>query len=198
MKGQGHVRRPWLSAVPFLLTMGALFVGVFVWADSKIFPNASIVTSTSATQMSGSSPASDPVPSDAVIAKLTNAVANVTGLNDMAVLPDGTGDGKYVVSAIVDVTESGTGVTSSTVVQQDVDALVNNYFQDVYSVSAPVSQAELTVTEDGQIVASAGLGNVAYQSLATTTMQGDLAAELLSGPVRNDNSSDEMWFEMKS
>lgn len=184
-----------------VIVMYVLFVGVFIWADGNLFVHLARGSSSPGNMVAASSAAltaTDVAPTDAMVKSLTNAVGNVTGLNDMAVLPDGSGDGKFLVSAMVDIAQMGNGSPLNPTLQKAMESVVNTYFQDVYGADAPVGQAELTVTEDGQIIASAGLGRTAYQNLASTTMGGNLATTLLTSPIRDDHSADESWFQMKS
>ncbi|WAH35348.1 hypothetical protein [Alicyclobacillus dauci] len=192
MKDKVQTRRPW----QFYVVTGALLLGVFAWVDGKLFsaiPN-SFGTGTSSKAAPTSS---DPDPSDAMIDDLTNHLGNVNGLNDMVVLPDGKGQGQYVVSAIVDLSEATDGQTSNPGVTQEISALVDAYYRDIYSTNEPVSEAEITFMQGDSIVGSSGLGRDAYEKMATTTMNGDLASTLVSSsPVQNDNSQD-AWLEIQ-
>lgn len=139
----------------------------------------------------------DTAPTDAMVNTVTSALANVSGLYDMAILPDGLGDNRFVVSAMVDVSGQNGAIPPSGTADTAMRSLVNAFFRDVYSLSEPISEAEITFTEDGTLVGTAGLGKDAYDSLATSTMNGDLASALASSPQRDASSANEEWLELK-
>ncbi|WP_157070983.1 hypothetical protein [Alicyclobacillus acidiphilus] len=185
-----------------LIAIAALLAVGYGLVEEQLFPSADRGTggqsqTVLASNTVVSNEAADPAPSDASLAKLTKALANVSGLYDMAVLPDGLGDGSFVVSAMVDVSEANGSVPSASSADETMNRMVDRYFQDVYSVDMPISEAEVTFTEDGTMVGSAGLGKAAYKSLASSAMNGDLASALLSSPMNTNNSAQEEWLEFK-
>lgn len=135
--------------------------------------------------------------SNAVVNQVTRSVSNVSGLNDIVVLPD-TKPGTYTVSAMVDLGDADENVPA--LWDRSVDDAVDTYFQDLFSNQFHVSEAEVYFTLDGNIVASAGLGADAYHEVATVadTGEGGLAAVLRS---MHSDSTDDMnnhWLALKS
>lgn len=183
-----------------MVVMGAILIGAFVVADSRLFhgqPTTSgngLPLATSTGVVSGKA---DVAPSNALVQRVTEAVGNLSGLDDMAVLPDGIGDGGYLVSAIIELSDVANGNLSSANLTTVMKAMVDQYFKDVYAVSSNITQAELTFTIDGQLVGSAGLGKDAFQSMATSTMHEDIASALLNGPTRDNGNANEMWMQIK-
>jgi hypothetical protein len=195
--GGKHVRS-W----KFYAVAGALLLGVFVWANGHVFQGVSVgshLFSLGSSVAEGTSSDSDAAASDSMTSALADALGNVTGLNDMAVIPDGNGGGQYLVSAVVSLTgtSSGGGTTGS--LQNAMDTSVDTFFKDVYGTDQPISQAEITFQlQDGTIVGTAGLGKDAYAKMASTTLQGDLASTLNAMSPVQENSSSDAWFEMST
>lgn len=187
-------RRPWR----FYLVAGAVCLGVFVWADGHLFAGNSsghgaveITEKTSAPATNGP----DAAISNQAMQALAEKLGDVDGLNDLVVLPDGTSGHGFNVSATVDLGAQATAATST---QAAIDKAVDTFYRDVYTSGQPISQAELTFTNDNLIVASSGLGKTAYEQLASSTMNGDLAAALAEAKPVDESSSAEEWLEMKS
>lgn len=179
-----------------LAVTGVLVVGYGLMQTRVVDASGQRIPSNQAATSNSVDEGADPAPSNADIQTLTQTLGNVTGLYDMAVLPDGLGDRAFVVSAMVDVSDANGGVPSSTTAKTEMSTLVDTYFRDVYSVHMPISEAEITFTEDGTMVGSAGLGEQAYHSMSTSTMNGDLASALLSSPMQTQNSPTESWIEL--
>lgn len=174
--------------------MSLVLLGVIAVGDSHLFNRTRIAqngsVSSTAPHVTGQA---DSAPTDKMIRQMTEQLGNVSGLYDMVVLPDGLNDGKYLVSAMVNTSD----MTSSDKSQLNAD--VDAFFKGIYSNSEPVSMAELTMTtEGGQIIGTAGLGKAAYQSLATSTMSSDLATSLMEGPVIDNDTPQEAWYQVQT
>ncbi|MFD1674644.1 hypothetical protein [Alicyclobacillus fodiniaquatilis] len=179
------------------LVVGALCLGVFVYVDGKVFPqvdsHSAVANATSGSAAQHQKP--DTAPSNQMINTLTKKLADVDGLFDMVVLPDGAGDGQFTVSAMVDL---DTGESDGQSVNQQVNAAVDAYYQDIYTSQQPVSQAELTFMQDGNIVGQAGLGKNAYEKLAATTTAGNIATALMHGTQVAGDSANAAWLEVEN
>lgn len=179
------------------LVVGALCLGVFVYVDGKVFPqvdfHSAVANATSGSAAQHQKP--DTAPSNQMINILTKNLADVDGLFDMVVLPDGAGDGQFTVSAMVDL---DTGESDGQSVNQQVNAAVDAYYQDIYTSQQPVSQAELTFMQDGNIVGQAGLGKNAYEKLAATTTAGNIATALMRGTQVAGDSANAAWLEVEN
>lgn len=135
--------------------------------------------------------------SNAAIDTIAASLADVPGLYDLAVLPDGRGDGQYVVSAMVEV-ETGTGgVPSPTAAFRDMRADTDAYLGDLYMLNEPIAEAEVTFTEGGNIVGTAGLGKEAYEHLAARAAGEDLADAMQSSPQDDSGVEGACWIELK-
>lgn len=139
-------------------------------------------------------PPSGDVP-DPVVSAIVNRLGNVTGLNDMVVLPDQAVNA-YTVSAMVDLGD----VSAASIAPWNptVDKDVDQYFQDVFTGTPQVNEAEIYFTQNGQVVASAGLGRQTYEQLTTTadTASGGLASVLASMPVASGGDLNNHWFQV--
>lgn len=133
----------------------------------------------------------DTAASNAMIKQLTAQLAKVQGLNDMVILPSGSQNGNYFVSATVDATQA-TGLNSSW-----MNADVNAFFRGVYNAGEPIDMAELTFASGTQIIASAGLGKLAYENMETSTLSGDIASALkVRNVTDNGDSLRAAWFQI--
>ncbi|AEJ43340.1 hypothetical protein [Alicyclobacillus acidocaldarius] len=136
-------------------------------------------------------------PSDAEMDTIAASLADIPGLYDLAVLPDDRGDGQFVVSAMVEVETASGQLPDPTVAFRDMRADTDAYLSDLYLLKEPIAEAEITFTEGGTIVGTAGLGRSAYAHLAARTAGEDLAGAM-EGAHQDDTSVDEAcWIELK-
>ncbi|MFB5191488.1 hypothetical protein [Alicyclobacillus fastidiosus] len=193
MRQTAVVARPW----PLLVVAGALLLGVFTYYDGRLFNGvASASFGGLNSQHTTARQAADPVAPQSMIDALTKAVGDVPGLNDMAVVPDGNGDGRFMVSAMVDLAEVGDGTSAASGGQQGLmNQAVDAYFKGVFGQGPLVSEAMLTFTNGDAIVGTAGLGRTEYEKMATTTMSGDLAGAMSEQKAVQDNSPNDVWFQ---
>ncbi|GMA59085.1 hypothetical protein GCM10025858_35880 [Alicyclobacillus sacchari] len=140
----------WLGAA----ALAVAFVAGYVLLQDRLLPRTSETSPVSAVTMGRTT--ADPAPTDAMVSTVTSALANVSGLYDMAILPDGLGDNRFVVSAMVDVSGQNGAIPSANTADMSMRSLVDAFFRDVYSLSEPISEAEITFTEDGTLVGTAG------------------------------------------
>ena len=129
-----------------------------------------------------------------VVQKVTDSVSGVAGLDEMVVLPAKGGSG-YSVTAQIDL---GSNVVNSTDASDKIQTETSKYFTGIFSSKENVVNAEVYFLVNGQIVASAGLGKVAYGELTarTGTSPFDLTASLQTMPMKTGAGAENSWFEI--
>ncbi|SIS89565.1 hypothetical protein [Alicyclobacillus vulcanalis] len=152
------------------------------------------------THLAGAQQASMPVaaaPSNAELEAMTASLADIPGLYDLAVLPDDRGDGQFVVSAMAEIQTPSGGVPNPTEAFRDMRAETDAFMSDLYLLQEPIAEAEITFTEGGNIVGTAGLGRTVYHELATHTAGEDLAVAMEGEPQDETNVTRACWIEFK-
>nr|WP_230087850.1 hypothetical protein [Alicyclobacillus mali (ex Roth et al. 2021)] len=136
-------------------------------------------------------------PSEAEMETIAASLADIPGLYDLAVLPDDRGDGQFVVSAMVEVETPAGTISNPTVAFRDMRAVTDAYLSNLYLLKEPIAEAEITFTEGGTIVGTAGLGRSTYEHLATRASGEDLA-EAMQGAAQDATGVDHAcWMELK-
>ncbi|MDI9259136.1 hypothetical protein [Alicyclobacillus sendaiensis] len=136
-------------------------------------------------------------PSNAEIEAIAASLADVPGLYDLAVLPDDRGDGQFVVSAMVEVETPSGQAPNPTVAFRDMRAATDAYLSDLYLLKEPIAEAEITFTEGGTIVGTAGLGRTAYEQLASRATGEDLAGAMEQAHQDDTGVDQACWIELK-
>lgn len=182
-----------------VVMLGLLTTGYVVVDDSLVgnAPGASSVVTGAGLGTTPTTASATPadVP-DATVQKVASSVSDVVGLNELVVLPSADGKG-VTVSAMVDLGDHS--APRSTWLPQ-VRRAVQQYLYGVYQSGAVVENAQVYFTQNGEIVAGAGLGKQAYLSMAAeaSTGQSNFVQTLESQPTVTNEGTKDSWFETQT
>ena len=132
---------------------------------------------------------------NAVVEKIASSLGGVSGVDELVVLP--TSASGVMVSAMVNLGDHSIPKTTwRPIVQADVEA----FFPAVFGSQENVQMAQVYFTENGNVVAGAGLGERAYSNMAAnaSTGQSGFVAELKTSPMNTGNGMDESWYQSLS
>lgn len=185
---------------PLFVVAGAFLLGVFTYYDARVFHGVPNVPAMGQSSLADSSTVADPVAPSSMVNAIMKQVGVIPGVNDVAIEPDGDGDGKFLVSAMVDLSVAGSGASASESAQSRMNAAVDQYFQGIFGQAGggQVSEGMLTFTNGDAIVGTAGLGKAEYQKMAASTMDGNLAEAMLQQPTVQNNSQDDVWYQTQA
>lgn len=94
---------------PLFVVAGAFLLGVFTYYDARVFHGVPNVPAMGQSSLADSSTVADPVAPSSMVNAIMKQVGVIPGVNDVAIEPDGDGDGKFLVSAMVDLSVAGSG-----------------------------------------------------------------------------------------
>lgn len=180
-----------LMAVAFLALCG------YMWAEHALSQGVPVRAASGGGGGRGAITAAEPAPSDAMIDTIAASLADVPGLYDLAVLPDDRGDGEFVVSAMVEIETDGGGVPAPTAAFREMRAYTDAYLTDLYMLREPIAETEITFTEGGTIVGTAGLGREAYEHLVARASGEDLAGAIENSSQDDTGVENACWMELK-
>ncbi|WP_067931310.1 hypothetical protein [Alicyclobacillus kakegawensis] len=128
---------------------------------------------------------------DSVVAAVAQHVGTIQGLDELVVLPRGN---DYLVSATVNVGDGDPGAERVKIADD-----VQTFFAGIFASDKKVQQGELSfLSEDGEIVASAGLGRRAYQGMSVSTMgkNGIGFTEQMNRSEDDSQGANACWFQV--
>ncbi|WP_155836310.1 hypothetical protein [Alicyclobacillus herbarius] len=132
---------------------------------------------------------------NSVVSAVARHVGVVPGLDELVVLPRGNG---YLVSATVNLSTGDAGKVRWTIARD-----VQTFFTELFASNKDVVEGELSFLssgsgDNGEVIASAGLGRAAYQKLSVSAMGGDgiQFTDLMSRSQADHGNLDDCWFEV--
>lgn len=188
--------RSWVGGMVIL----GLLTAIYVLVDDSLVGGSHVAPSVLAGGSSGTTqnatlqtPADVP---DTTVQKIASGVKGVAGLNELVVLPSADGQG-VTISAMVDL---GDHSAPRSIWYPQVRSAVQQYFYGIYQSGENVESAQVYFTQNGEIVAGAGLGKQAYVGIAAeaSTGQSGLAQALESQPTVTNEGSKDSWFETQT
>jgi len=131
---------------------------------------------------------------EAIVQGIANQLGTVSGLDELVVMSAVNGAG-YTVSATVDLGQNTS--ENASVWRTSVQSDVSRYFQGVFAKQLNVENAQVYFTLGGNVVAGAGLGTSAYQTLTTSvsTTSESMSQAIAQLPVVSQDGANDSWFE---
>lgn len=181
------------SYIRVIIVLGAMGLGGFYGGRALFSIHSSPEIQHSTYSMTKPAIATTDVP-EIVVKQITNSLADVAGIDQMVVLPAENIQG-YSVTAQIDL---GSETENPSELSDKIQKDISTYFKHIFSNKIDVIDAEVYFLSNGQVVASAGLGNRTYHELAAKTGVSpyDLAVSLESMPTVTGRGENNSWFEI--
>jgi hypothetical protein len=181
------------SYIRVIVVLGVMGLGGFYGGRALFSIHSSPEIQSSTYSMTKPAIATTDVP-EIVAKQITNSVADVAGIDQIVVLPAENTQG-YSVTAQIDL---GSETADPTELSGKIQKNISTYFRHIFSSKIDVVDAEVYFLSNGQIVASAGLGNRTYHELAAKAGVSpyDLAVSLESMPTVTGQGENNGWFEI--